>query len=238
MTGLTQEGFTTMRGKGLVLTVAHLLYDAATIDEFVSIEEITDFLDEPQSEVASTLQVLHNIMVAVTEQEYLDELGRVLAKLGKQVAKSGGLGGSMVSYKGKSRYTLNPIVYSLIEKGVVSTPIYEALRIVVNQLLNQWQESAAKGRLTDFTIKLSADHKEGLATELCRRVALKEGCELTEDEMKRLRRLPREVDQFRMIYTSKFLKSYNIGKKLGIMITPSEVISYISLQLRRGEMPE
>jgi hypothetical protein len=226
-----------MRGKGLVLTVAHLLYDAATIDTFVSIEEVTDFLDEPQSEVFSTMQVLHNIMVAITEQEYLDELGRVLAKLGKQVVKSRSPGGSIASSNGKTRYTLNPIVYSLIEKGIVSTPIYEALRIVVNQLLDQWQESAVKGKLTEFTSKLSTNHKEGLATELCRRVALREGCELTEDEMERLRRLPREVDQFKMIYTSKFLKSYNIGKKLGITITPSDVISYISVQLRREELP-
>jgi len=66
---------------------------------------------------------------------------------------------------------------------------------------------------------------------------LREGCELTEDEMKRLMRLPKEVDQFKMIYTSKFLKSFNIGRKLGITITPSDVISYISIQLRRGEIP-
>jgi len=227
-----------MRGKGLVLTIAHLLYDAATIDEFVSIEEITGFLEEPQSEVASTIQVLHNIMVAVTEQEYLNELRRVLARLGNQVDKSGRLAGSMEIDDRKTRYTLNPIVYSLIEKGVGSTPIYEALRIVVGQLLDQWQESAAKGKLTEFTSKLSTNHKEGLATELCRRVALKEGCELTEDEIERLKRLPREVDQFKMIYTSKFLKSYNVGKKLGITITPSDVISYISVQLRRGELLE
>jgi hypothetical protein len=220
------------------LTVAHLLYDAATIDEFVSIEEITDFLEEPESEVTSTMQVLHNILVAVTEQEYLDELGRVLAKLGEEVVRSRSLGVPISSRTGKIRYTLNPLVFSLIEKGLVSTPIYEALRIVVNQLLDQWQESAARGKLTEFTSKLSTNHKEGLATELCRRVALKEGCELTEDEMKRLKRLPREVDQFKMIYTSKFLKSYNIGKKLGITITPSDVISYISVQLRRGELPE
>jgi hypothetical protein len=227
-----------MRGKGLVLTVAHLLYDAATIDGFVSIEEITDFLEEPQEEVTSTMQVLHNIMVAVTEQEYLEELGKVLATLGRTDYKSGTNGQISASGPlGKTRYTLNPIVYSLIEKGVVSTPIYEALRIVVNQLLSQWEESAAKGKLAEFTSKLSADHKEGLATELCRRVALREGCELTEDEMKRLKRLPREVDQFKMIYTSKFLKSFNIGKKLGITIAPSDVISYISLQLRRGEIP-
>nr|MDO8134596.1 hypothetical protein [Candidatus Njordarchaeum guaymaensis] len=227
-----------MRGKGLVLTVAHLLYDAATIDEFVSIEEITDFLEEPQQEVTSTMQVLHNIMVAVTEQEYLEELRKVIAKLEKHDYRSGNCRQISVSGpRGRARYTLNPIVFSLIEKGIVSTPIYEALRIVVSQLLSQWEESAAKGMLTEFTSKLSADHKEGLATELCRRVALKDGCELTEEEMNRLKRLPREVDQFKMIYTSKFLKSYNIGQKLGITITPSDVISYISVQLRRGEIP-
>jgi len=135
-----------VRGKGLVLTIAHLLYDAATIDEFVSIEEMTDFLDEPEREVSSTMQLLHNVMIAVTEQEYTEELGKVLAKLGEHTPRSRSYARSYGTVpKGKARFTLNPIVYSLIEKGVVSTPIYEALRIVVTQLMSQWEESAARG---------------------------------------------------------------------------------------------
>jgi hypothetical protein len=227
-----------MRGKGLVLTVAHLLYDTATINDFVSIREITDFLEEPEYEVTSTMQVLHNIMVSITEKEYLDELKRVLVKLERKDSNVEiGITIPKLASETKTRYTLNPMVYSLIEKGIGTTPVFEALKIVVTQLLNQWEDSAAKGELTEFTSKLSAEHKEMLTTELCRRVALREGCELTEDEMKKLRRLSREGNQIKTIYSSKFIKSYTVGKQLGITITPSDVISYISVQLRRGELP-
>lgn len=227
-----------MRGKGLVLAVAHLLYDTATINDFISIKEITDFLEEPEYEVTSTMQVLHNIMVSITEKEYLDELKRVMAKLERKGSnKESGKAPPKATSEANARYTLNPMMYSLIEKGIGTTPVYEALRVVVTQLLNQWEESAAKGNITEFTNKLSVQNKEGLTTELRRRVALREGCELTEDEMKELRRLSRKGNQIKVIYSSKFIKTYTIGKQLGITITPSDVISYISVQLRRGELP-
>ncbi|WXG46506.1 MAG: hypothetical protein WED05_07605 [Candidatus Atabeyarchaeum deiterrae] len=228
-----------MKGKGLVLTVSHLLFDAAMVEQFVSIEEIRNFVEEPVSDIQSTVQVLHNISIAVTEQEYKEALGRVTARLSDQNPRTMARVPSQLGLLNvKTRYTLNPIIHSLIDRGIASTPIYEALRIVISELISQWENAATKGKLTEFTEKISTTHKEGLETEISRRVALREGCNLTEEEVRKLREFPTEVGRFKTIWAAKFVKAYQIGGKLGVKITPSDVIWYISNQLRVREVAE
>jgi hypothetical protein len=227
-----------MKGKGLFLTISHLLYDAALVDGFVSIDEMSEFLDESKTDVISTVQVLHNVMVAVTEKEYLEALKQLLAKLGRP--------GSMAErtrmrspsiYDPNDCYTLNPMVCSLIEKGIGSTPVFEALRIVISELLDQWEGAADAGKLGEFTGRLSKDHKEGMVTEITRRYVLSETCELTEEEKERLRESPLTVDKFKRLCAPRFLKAFELGIKLKVNITPSDVIAYVSRQLKSEEFP-
>jgi hypothetical protein len=227
-----------MRGKGLFLTISHLLYDAALADVFVSIDEMSDFLDQPRNDVTSTIQVLHNIMVAVTEKEYLEELKKLLIRLGKPRSEVGRKRiRSAPARDANDRYTLNPMVSSLIEKGIGSTPVFEALRIVISELLDQWESAADKGKLTEFTGRLSKDHREGMVTEITRRYVLSETCELTEEEKERLRESPLTVDKFKKLCAARFFKAFELGRKLRVNITPSDVIACMSRQLKREEFP-
>jgi hypothetical protein len=228
-----------MRGKGLFLTISHLLYDAALSDSFVSIDEMSDFLDQSKTDVASTIQVLHNVMVAVTENEYLEALKQLLARLGKprsEVEKKRIRSPSV--YDASDCYTLNPMVSSLIEKGIGSTPVFEALRLVISELLDQWETAADKGSLSEFTERLSKDHREGMVTEITRRYVMSETCELTEEEKERLRESPLTVDKFKRLCAPRFVKAFEMGRRLKINITPSDVIACVSRQLRREEFPQ
>jgi hypothetical protein len=227
-----------MRGKGLFLTISHLLYDAALADGFVSIDEMSNFLDQPRTDVASTIQVLHNIMVAVTEKEYLEKLNELLARLGKPKSESEIRRlRSLSVYDASDCYALNPMVSSLIEKGIGSTPVFEALRIVISELMDQWENAAERGKLSEFTERLSKDHREGMATEITRRYVLSETCELTEEEKERLRESPLTVDKFKRLCAPRFFKAFELGRRLKVNITPSDVISCVSRQLRREEFP-
>lgn len=221
-----------MKGRGLFLAISHLLYDAALVDGFTSIEEMTEFLDVDQKDVLSTIRVLNNIMVAVSEEEYMEVENHILIQLGEHDSLN----------RRKERryptgsyadmcYTLNPIIFSLIEKGIASAPVYQALKTVVSELLDQWESSADKGKLSEFTSRLSTDHKEGMKTEISRRVLLRETCELTEEEAERLRKFPMTVEMFKRMCAPKFLKAYQLGKKLGVDVAPGDVISYVSRQL-------
>ena len=227
-----------MRGKGLFLTISHLLYDAALADGFVSIDEMSDFLDQSRTDVTSTIQVLHNIMVAVTEEEYNEELRELLIGLGKHESEveKRRIRSSSVRDINK-RYTLNPMVSSLIEKGIGSTPVFEALRLVISELLEQWERAADNGKLTEFTGRLSKDHREGMVTEITRRYVLSETCDLTEEEKERLRDSPLTVDKFKRLCAPRFIKAFELGRRLKVNITPSDVIACVSRQLRREEFP-
>lgn len=123
-----------MKGKGLFLTISHLIYDAALVDGFVSIDEMSEFLDESKTDVTATIQVLHNIMVAVTEEEYLEVLREILARLGKPGSEVEKRRRAPSSYQADASFTLNPMVCSLIEKGIGLTPVFEALRLVISEL--------------------------------------------------------------------------------------------------------
>jgi hypothetical protein len=221
-----------MKGRGLFLAISHLLYDSALVDGFTSIEEMTEFLDVDQKDVLSTIRVLNNIMVAVSEEEYMEVESHVLAQLGEhgflnrktERCYPSGSDADMC-------YTLNPIIFSLIEKGIASAPVYQALKTVVSELLDQWESSAEKGKLSEFTSRLSTDHKEGMITEISRRVVLRETCELTEEEAERLRKFPMTFDMFRRMCAPRFLKAYQLGKKLSVDVAPGDVISYVSRQL-------
>jgi hypothetical protein len=221
-----------MKGRGLFLAISHLLYDVALVDGFTSIEEMTEFLDADQKDVLSTIRVLNNIMVAVSEEEYMEVENHLLIQLGehdslnrrKERCYPTGSGADMC-------YTLNPIIFSLIEKGIASAPVYQALKTVVSELLNQWESSAEKGKLSEFTSRISTDHQEGMMTEISRRVVLRETCELTEEEAERLRKFPMTVDMFKRMCAPKFLKAYQLGKKLSVDVAPGDVISYVSRQL-------
>jgi hypothetical protein len=227
-----------MRGKGLFLTISHLLYDAALVDSFLSIDEMGDFLDQPRTDVKSTIQVLHNIMVAVTEEEYMEKLKELLVKLGKSkpdIEKTK-VRSSLPNQTG-DRYTLNPMVSSLIEKGIGSTPVFEALRLVVSELLDQWERAADNGTLTEFTGRLSEDHRQGMVSEITRRYVLSETCNLEEEEKEKLRESPLTLDKFKRLCAPRFVRAFELGRRLNVNITPSDVIESVSRQLRREEFP-
>lgn len=221
------------------MAISHLLFDAALVEGFVSIEEISEFLDEDQKDILSTMRVLHNIMVAVSQEEYMEIERNILSQIQASEDEKQGIGRSHSAHPdAESSYTLNPIVFSLIEKGISSTPVYSALKMVISELLKQWESSAEDGKLSEFTIRLSADHREGMVKEISRRVALRETCELTEEEAERYRKFPMTIDMFKRIVATRFLKAYKLGNKLDINVTPSDVITYISSQLRKGGFPK
>jgi len=226
-----------MKGKGIFMAMSHILYDAALVEGFVSVKEISDFLDEDEKEVLSTMHVLHNIMVAVSEKEYLEMEKKVLKAVEIDENKQVGRIDSSRDAD-ESSYTLNPIVFSLIEKGISLTPVYSALQSVISELLDQWESSAQHGKLSEFTMKLSEDNREGMIDEICRRVVLRETCELTEEEAERYRKFPMTIEMFKRIVATRFLNAFKLGKKLEINITPSDVITYISRQLHRGGFPK
>jgi hypothetical protein len=235
---MVEGEFSQMKGKGIFMAISHILFDAALVEGFVSIKEISEFLDEDEKEVLSTMHVLHNIMIAVSQKEYMEMERRVLTAVGigedqQQVRRS-----DTSRDSGESSYTLNPIVFSLIEKGISSTPVYSALKSVISELLDQWESSAQHGKLTEFTIKLSEDNRVGMIDEICRRVVLRQTCELTEDEAERYRKFPMTIEMFKRIVATRFLNAYKLGNKLEINITPSDVITYISRQLHRGGFPK
>jgi hypothetical protein len=226
-----------MKGKGIFMAISHILYDAALVEGFVSIKEISEFLDEDEKEVLSTMHVLHNIMVAVSEKEYMEMEKKVLKVV--EIGENPQVGRVDSSHDAEeSSYTLNPIVFSLIEKGISSTPVYSALQSVISELLDQWESSAQHGKLSEFTMKLSEDNREGMIDEICRRVVLRETCELSEEEAERYRKFPMTIDMFKRIVATRFLNAYKLGNKLEINITPSDVITYISRQLHKGGFPK
>jgi hypothetical protein len=228
-----------MKGKGLFMAISHLLFDAALVEDFVSIKEISEFLDEDQKDVLSTTRVLHNIMVAVSRGEYMEIEKNILSQIEMKEDNEQAVAGSHETRDdSESSYTLNPIVFSLIEKGISSTPVYSALQTVISELLNQWESSAEDGKLSEFTIRLSADNRDGMVQEISRRVALRETCELTEEEAERYRKFPMTIEMFKRIVATRFLKAFKLGNKLDINITPSDVITYISRQLRKGGFPK
>jgi hypothetical protein len=228
-----------LKGKGLFMAISHLLFDAALVEDFVNIKEISEFLDEEERDVISTTRVLHNIMVAVSQQEYQEIEKKVLSQIETSEYNKLETGKShRTRTDPESSYTMNPIVFSLIEKGISSTPVYSALNIVISQLLSQWEDSAHDGKLSEFTIRLSEDNREGMVKEISRRVALRETCELTEEEAERYRKFPMTIEMFKRIVATRFLKAYKLGNKLDINIAPSDVITYISRQLRKEGFPK
>jgi hypothetical protein len=225
-----------MKGRGLFLAISHLLYDAGLVEGFVSIDEMSEFLDEPKSNVMSTVEVLHNVMVAITEEEYVRELNQILARIGDQGSSPQKARiRSQTSYEAKSCYTLNPIVCNMIEKGIGSTPVFEALRLVISELLDQWESAAERGTLSEFTSGLSRDHREGMVVEISRRYVLEETCGLTEEDKEILRETPLTVERFKRLCAPRFIRAFELGRKLKLNITPSDVIANISHQLSRGE---
>jgi hypothetical protein len=226
-----------MKGRGIFMAISHLLFDAALVEGFVSIREVSEFLDEDPGEVLSTMRVLHNIMVAVSQKEYMEMERKILSEIETSEGQQGGISHSTLD-AGESSFTLNPIVFSLIEKGISSTPVYSALNSVISELLNQWEKSAENGKLSEFTIRLSEDNRDGMMTEISRRVILRETCELTEEEAERYHRFPMTIEMFKRIVATRFLKAYKLGNKLNINITPSDVIAFISSQLHKGGFPK
>jgi hypothetical protein len=221
------------------MSISHLLFDAALVEGFVGIDEVSEFLDEDEKEVLSTMHVLHNIMVAVSQKEYMEMERKVLREIEMDGDKQQEVARSDSSRHGdESSYTLNPIVFSLIEKGIASTPVYSALNTVISELLDQWESSAHDGKLSEFTTKLSEDNRDGMMTEISRRVVLRETCELTEEEAERYRKFPMTIEMFKRIVATRFLNAYKLGNKLEINVAPSDVISYISRQLHRGGFPK
>jgi len=227
-----------MKGRGIFMAISHVLYDAASVGCFVSIREVSEFLDEDQKEVLSTMRVLHNVMVAVSQKEYMEMEEKVLCELETCEDKEQFQRRNQSSSDNESSYTLNPIVFSLIEKGIASAPVYSALKTVISELLNQWENSAKDGKLGEFTVKLSANHRDGMVKEITRRVVLRETCDLTEEEAERYRKFPMTIEMFKRIVANRFLEAYKLGNKMGITITPSDVITYISSQLRKTGFPK
>jgi hypothetical protein len=227
-----------MKGRGIFMAVSHLLFEAAEVGDFVSIEDVGEFLDEDEKDILTTMRVLHNIMVAVSQKEYMEIEKKVLTQI-ETDQYNGKVGISKpTAPEDESRYTMNPIVFTLIEKGLSAAPVYSALKTVISELLDQWENSAEEGKLSEFTAKLSMDHREGMVQEIARRVALRETCELTEEEAERYRKLPMTIDMFKRIVANRFLKAYKLGNRLGVNIAPSDVITYISTQLRKAGYPK